>query len=61
MKLRGFEIITAYKEKKHHLASTCHHHAAGYDFEAAENRGAKHLESRRDRRVKRFCERDQNS
>ena len=36
MKLRGFEIITAYKEKSITLPQRATHHAAGYDFEAAE-------------------------
>ncbi len=36
MKLRGFEIITSYKEKSITLPQRATHHAAGYDFEAAE-------------------------
>ncbi|MGM0199763.1 dUTP diphosphatase [Enterococcus sp. AZ149] len=36
MKLRGFEIITSYREKSITLPQRATHHAAGYDFEAAE-------------------------
>jgi len=37
MKLRGFEIVTDYQEKNIQLPQRATHHAAGYDFEAAED------------------------
>ncbi|WP_291293205.1 dUTP diphosphatase [Enterococcus sp.] len=36
MKTRGFEIVSAYKDKNITLPQRATHHAAGYDFEAAE-------------------------
>ena len=36
-KQRGFEIVTAYLEKEVNLPIRATHHAAGYDFEAAED------------------------
>jgi dUTP pyrophosphatase len=36
MKTRGFEIISAYENKEINLPQRATHHAAGYDFEAAE-------------------------
>ncbi|MEK6189604.1 MAG: dUTP diphosphatase [Carnobacterium alterfunditum] len=35
-KKRGFEVISAYKSKGIHLPARATNHAAGYDFEAAE-------------------------
>lgn len=37
MKTRGFEIITAYQNKDITLPQRATHHAAGYDFSAAED------------------------
>lgn len=36
-KKRGFEIVTAYQDKAIQLPIRATHHAAGYDFEAAED------------------------
>ena len=36
-KQRGFEIVTAYQEKGINMPIRATHHAAGYDFEAAED------------------------
>lgn len=36
MKTRGFEIVSTYADKDIALPQRATHHAAGYDFEAAE-------------------------
>ncbi len=36
MKKRGFEVISTYEEQQINLPKRATHHAAGYDFEAAE-------------------------
>ncbi|EPH98444.1 MULTISPECIES: dUTP diphosphatase [unclassified Enterococcus] len=38
MKKRGFEIVSKYKDQQINLPQRATHHAAGYDFEAAEDR-----------------------
>ncbi|MFV0559943.1 MAG: dUTP diphosphatase [Enterococcus sp.] len=37
MKTRGFEVVTQYNDEDIHLPKRATHHAAGYDFEAAED------------------------
>ena len=37
MKKRGFEVVTSFENKGIHLPIRATHHAAGYDFEAAED------------------------
>ncbi|HFN3041188.1 TPA: dUTP diphosphatase, partial [Enterococcus faecium] len=36
MRKRGFEVISKYKDQNINLPQRATHHAAGYDFEAAE-------------------------
>ena len=37
MRKRGFEVISTYAQQKIQLPQRATHHAAGYDFEAAED------------------------